>query len=152
MVHSVALLDPVCLLTCYPQLLYNFIYRSISFSTFSSPAALLDMVRFFCSRDLTISQAFCRKFYGMEVMTWPADIAPDRGALIVLSGQDDLVPSELVLGQFEAAGHPARVMHRPDLGHGGLLLDGGWMAEVVEGVRRIAHGGVEVGAGKGTVA
>lgn len=66
-VHSVALLDPVCLLTCYPQLLYNFIYRTISLSALTSPLALLDAVRFFCSRDLTIAHAFCRKFYGMEV-------------------------------------------------------------------------------------
>lgn len=45
-----------------------------------------------------------------------------------------MVPSELVLTQFEASGHPARVMYRPDLGHGGLLLDGSWMAAVVEGI------------------
>ena len=69
-VHSTALLDPVCMLTCYPQLLFNFIYREISMASITSVAAAVDAVRFICSRDLTISQAFCRLFHWSELMLW----------------------------------------------------------------------------------
>ena len=138
-VHSVAMLDPVCLLTCYPQLLYNFIYKS-SNNVFTSVAAAVDGVRFLCSRDLTISQAFCRLFHWSDLMLWPEDLPRKRKhALVVLSGKDDLVPGELVSRQFEAARHPATVMYHPDMGHGGLLLDREWMRAVVEGVKGLVH-------------
>lgn len=139
-VHSTALLDPVCMLTCYPQLLFNFIYRTISRSALTSVVAAIDGVRFLCSRDLTISQAFCRLFHWSELMLWPEDLPRKRHhSLVVLSGKDDLVPGMLVQSQFEAAEHPATVMYHPELGHGGLLLNDAWMKEVVAGVRRMVH-------------
>ena len=139
-VHSTALLDPVCMLTCYPQLLFNFIYRTISSSALTSVVAAIDGVRFLCSRDLTISQAFCRRFHWSELMLWPEDLPRKRHhSLIVLSGKDDLVPGVLVQAQFEAAEHPATVMYHPELGHGGLLLSDSWMTEVVAGVKRLVH-------------
>jgi pimeloyl-ACP methyl ester carboxylesterase len=151
-VHSTALLDPVCMLTCYPQLLFNFIYREIVVKDLlSSILAIVDGVRFLCSRDLTISQAFCRKFHWSELMLWAEDLPRERyRSLIVLSGKDDLVPGELVQIQFDVAEHPASVLYHPQLGHGGLLLDGEWMAVVVDGVRKLVYrdegdgGGVEI--------
>ena len=60
-------------------------------------------------------------------------------SLVVLGGKDDLVPGGLVQTQFEAAQHPAEVLFHPDLGHGGLLLDGEWMHRVVKAVKRLVH-------------
>lgn len=68
-----------------------------------------------------------------ELQLWPQDLP--RRALVVLSGEDDLVPSQLVLAQLKACGHPATVMHHPDLGHGGILLAPEFMAEFVARLR-----------------
>lgn len=133
LVHSASVLDPVCMLTCYPQLLYNFIYKEPSAANLSSLGGAIDMIRFVCSRDLTIAQAFCRKFQWSELMLWPQDLP--RRSLIVLSGQDDLVPSQLVMAHLKLTGHPAKVMHHPKLGHGGILLSPSWQAEFVGNLR-----------------
>jgi hypothetical protein len=147
-------MDPVCLLTCYPQLLYNFIYKSPTLAALRSPAAALDAARFVCSRDLTIAQTICRRFHWAELMLWPDDLPRrERGALVVLSGQDDLVPARLVQAQFAADGHPAEVMYHPRLGHGGTLLDAAWMEVVVARVAAIVGGQAQPGGGapsKGT--
>ena len=81
----------------------------------------------------SVPQAFCRKFQWTDLMLWPEDM-PAR-SLVVLSGQDDLVPSDLVAAQFRAAKHSARVMRHGGLGHGGILLDGAWQAEVLGALR-----------------
>jgi len=150
-VHSITLLDPVCMMTCYPQLLYNFIYRKFVLSNLlSSFLAAVDGIRFLCSRDLTISQAFCRRFHWSELMLWPEDLPRERyRSLIVLSGKDDLVPGELVQIQFDVAEHPASVLYHPELGHGGLLLDSQWMGVVVEGVKKLVYRGGEEGEENG---
>lgn len=148
LVHSVALMDPVCLLTCYPQLLYNFIYKSPTLEALRSPVAALDAARFVCSRDLTIAQTICRRFHWAELMLWPDDLPRrERSALIVLSGRDDLVPAQLVQAQFAADGHPAEVMYHARLGHGGLLLDAAWMREVVARVALMVRRQPAVGGG-----
>lgn len=63
-------------------------------------------------------------------MLWPEDITTK--SLICLSGQDDLVPSELVLRQFENAGHDAKLLFHEDLGHGGFLLNRPWLQKIVK--------------------
>lgn len=109
-------------------------------SEFSSPLALFDAARFVCSRDLAISQAFCRKFHWSELMLWPEDLPPREGAtLICLSGKDDLVPSELVISQFDGSTR-ATIMYHPDLGHGGLLMNAGWLQKIVENIRCMVCG------------
>ncbi|KAL4459101.1 hypothetical protein ABPG75_013966 [Micractinium tetrahymenae] len=133
LVHSASLLDPVAMLTCYPQLLYNFIYKEPTAANFSSVLGAMDLLRFLCSRDVTIALAFCRKFQWSELMLWPQDLP--RRSLVVLSGQDDLVPSELVMAHIKLTGHPAKVMHHPDLGHGGILLCPPWQALFVQNLR-----------------
>ena len=51
------LIDPVCFLTCYPQLLYNFVYKVPLLSEcLGSIAGLLGAARFLFSRDLIISE------------------------------------------------------------------------------------------------
>lgn len=109
-------------------------------SDFSSPLAIFDAARFICSRDLAISQAFCRKFHWSELMLWPDDL-PNRegGTLICLSGQDDLVPSELALQQFDGEKR-ATIMYHPDLGHGGILMNSFWLQKIVASIRDMVLG------------
>jgi hypothetical protein len=131
------------MLTCYPQLLFNFIYRTfVVRDLLSSVLAAMDGVRLLCARDLTISQAFCRRFHWSELMLWPEDLPREQyRTLIVLSGKDDLVPGELVQIQFDVAQHPAKVLLHPELGHGGLLLDTVWMAKIVDGIKEMVYRG-----------
>lgn len=42
----------------------------------------------------------CRLFHWSELMLWPQDLPCN--SLVVLSGADDLVPSELVMAQLKA--------------------------------------------------
>lgn len=50
------LIDPVCLMTCYPDLLQNFIYCQPSWSSVFSEVGFMDALRFVCSRDLLIAE------------------------------------------------------------------------------------------------
>lgn len=60
------------MMTCYPQLLHNFIYKSPALGgLLRDPMGVVDCARYLCSRDLTISAAFCRKFRWDELMLWP---------------------------------------------------------------------------------
>ena len=51
-----ALIDPVCLMTCYPDLLHNFVYRQPKWETLFSRIGVMDILRFVCSRDLLIAE------------------------------------------------------------------------------------------------
>lgn len=61
------LIDPVCFLTCYPQLLYSFVYKvPMLKETLSSVTGLLSAARFLFSRDLIIAEvcSIPRVFHG----------------------------------------------------------------------------------------
>ena len=51
------LIDPVCLLTIYPQLLRNFLYKVPTLLSFSSLLGVIDWMRYIFSRDLLIAEA-----------------------------------------------------------------------------------------------
>lgn len=51
-------MDPVCCMTCYPQLLSSFIYKGYTFQeAMGSLLGLAHAVRFIFSRDLIIAEA-----------------------------------------------------------------------------------------------
>ncbi len=51
------LVDPVCFLTCYPQLLYSFVYKVPTLGeTLGSVTGLLSAARFLFSRDMIIAE------------------------------------------------------------------------------------------------
>ena len=51
------LVDPVCFLTCYPQLLYSFVYKVPTLDeTLGSITGLLSAARFLFSRDMIIAE------------------------------------------------------------------------------------------------
>ncbi|KAK9804722.1 hypothetical protein WJX72_001924 [[Myrmecia] bisecta] len=137
-VQSVVLIDPVCLLTCFPQLLYSFVYKVPNWRQFSTLLGCMDAARFIVARDLIIAETFCRKFIWHALMLWPHEMP--RDALIVLSAKDDLVPGELVKVQLQASNSPARVMYHPTAGHGGFLVDFEWQRQVIENMEAIVGG------------
>ena len=50
------LIDPVCLLTIYPQLLRNFLYKVPTLLSSSSLLGVIDWMRYLFSRDLLIAE------------------------------------------------------------------------------------------------
>ncbi len=55
-------MDPVCMLTIYPQLLQNFVYKPPQLAKLGSVLGVVDSARYLFCRDLTVADAFCRKF------------------------------------------------------------------------------------------
>ena len=53
-VQSLILIDAVCLLTCWPGLLQNFIYALPSCQL--NGKGCLDVLRYICSRDLMVAE------------------------------------------------------------------------------------------------
>ena len=53
-----ALIDPVCFLTCYPHLLYNFVYKVPKFTDVLAGGleGVMGAARFLFSRDLIIAE------------------------------------------------------------------------------------------------
>ncbi|KDD72401.1 hypothetical protein H632_c3394p0 [Helicosporidium sp. ATCC 50920] len=128
-VASLAVIDPVCMLACYPRLLANFIYRRPGLDNLTSLAGAMDMARYAVSRDLLVAHCFCRQFNWSALAIWPQDL-PDR-ALVVLAGGDDLVPSPAVERYMHVVGRGRDVLYNPDLGHAGFLLFPGWQKRVI---------------------
>lgn len=203
-VQALALLDPVCLLSTYPQLLRHFLYKPAAVlarwrdradparfgsprgflwarwrpgkggrpvspegaarrSTLSSPIpatfAAVDSARFLFSRDLIVAASFARRFVWHRENLWTHDLPHPPSTLLVLAGQDDLVPSALILKLIDAAppGERPRVDMNVDAGHGGFLMDGAWRARVVAGIVAAADAGsaraaAEAGGGGGVAA
>lgn len=115
------------MLTCFPKLLYNFIYRDLSLEELC--ANPVDAARWFAARDLIIAATFCRHFWWHTLMLWPWEL-PDPSVL-VLSGKDELVPSELVRRQLDGAPDHIHVLSHEDLHHGHFLFRPKWQDVIV---------------------
>ena len=61
LVATMLIVDPVCMMTCYPQLLANFVYKSPPLAGRPLLEKITFGARFFAARDLVISQVFCRR-------------------------------------------------------------------------------------------
>ena len=77
------IIDPVCMLTCCPKLLHSFVYKVPEWGMhLLTPLGLMDVARYFCSRDLIIAEV--RLLQQLEHCMW--DIA--RGILHVIHSAD----------------------------------------------------------------
>lgn len=130
-VAAALLVDPVCCLTCYPHLLFNFVYKipSMGAALAGGAAGALNVARFLFSRDLTIAETFCRRFLWHELMLWPEDMP--AATVIALSHDDDLVPSPLVAAHLATAAPGVQVLYHPTASHGGVLLDFAFQRKMV---------------------
>lgn len=140
-VRNVVLLDPVTLLTCHPTLLSNFVYVQLPKKIPRSAESIMQIIQFICMRDLTLSQTFCRKFNGMEIMLWPSDFPKDYKHLIAVSGRDKLLPAEMIRKQFQSSIDSGQVefLYHEKLEHGGLLFDRRWMQTILKSIEQLCH-------------
>mmetsp|Transcript_17980 Transcript_17980/g.41977 ORF Transcript_17980/g.41977 Transcript_17980/m.41977 type:complete len:677 (-) Transcript_17980:106-2136(-) len=98
-VASVSLLDPICLLLCKSDLIYNALYDWKSRNPFEDlPAWILSLLVF---RELYICHTLSRNFFWNQNNLWPEDLC-QVPSLVVLSGRDRLVPAHTVKGFLEA--------------------------------------------------
>ena len=63
------LIDPVCMLTIYPQLLRNFVYKGPNFATISSLLGIVDSLRFVFSRDLMVAEVSRLFLHHMQMVS-----------------------------------------------------------------------------------
>ena len=61
LVASMLIADPVCMMTCYPQLLANFVYKAPPLAGRPLLQKITFGARYFAARDLVIAQVFCRR-------------------------------------------------------------------------------------------
>ncbi|CAL5226087.1 g8902 [Coccomyxa viridis] len=134
-VQSLILIDAVCLLTCWPGLLQNFIHALPSCQL--NGKGCLDVLRYICSRDLMVAEAFCRDFSWSALMLWPEEMPPDT--VICLSGADRLVPTDLVLLHLKAAKSSAKIVENRDASHGTFLLPqcSDWRRDIIGGMMQV---------------
>ena len=128
LVTSLVLMEPVALLTCWPTLISTFVYGQPTLEPPTSIKALVGNLRWLCSREQTMAEAFCRRFHWSELTIWPQEL-PER-SLLVLSGQDDLVAAKLVEKLCRKVGK-GKLLCRHDGVHGDVLLHNRWQEVVV---------------------
>ena len=93
LVGGMCIIDPVCLMTCYPQLLANFVYKMLTHDTGRLDDLCKDLIKTFASRDYMVAHTFCRRFRWHELQLW-AEQFPAR-SIVSLSQNDPLVPCGL---------------------------------------------------------
>jgi len=114
MVRFCSFIDPVCFLLVKPDIAHNFVYRKPE-----TPTQLL--IHWFVARELHIAHTLSRNFFWDENIVWAEDLT--FPTLVILSGQDSIVPSFSVRRYLNVAkrkGHlfPLEVHWFEELGHG----------------------------------
>jgi len=82
-------LDPVVFLLCVPHMVYKFLYKE-------PREGIEKLMHFFVSSELYMANMMSRHFIWHECLLWEEDLRFPNGALVVLSSEDQLVPSHEV--------------------------------------------------------
>lgn len=115
-VLSVSLIDPVCFLMCKSDLIYNAVYAERTPFT-DVVVWLLSVVVF---RELFVCHTLLRNFFWQQNNLWPEDLAEVK-CLVVLSGEDRLVPAHSVQRHLQAECERRR-LHREAKRSGGHVV------------------------------
>jgi pimeloyl-ACP methyl ester carboxylesterase len=90
-VSHVTMLDPVSILLCLPDVVENFIYRSLR--NCKSPVEAV--IWFFAARELTISYALHRNFIWHNNILWLQDLPADIGVVVGVATKDEITNPRL---------------------------------------------------------
>lgn len=137
-VAAMALVDPVCMCMWSGHLIRSFVYRPHMNKS--------GAITWFISRDIHTAAAVARNFFWSEYNMWP-DTFPDH-SLVVLSGQDDLVPARHVASMVLHETN-ARLMLIPDDKHAAFLFNLDWQEKVLAGVWSLIDGASAAAGGGG---
>lgn len=72
LVAGVCMVDPVCLLVCYPQLVRSFIYQTDDCKQVGVERAVFGVIRTLVARDYLVAHTLCRKLQWKDVQLWPS--------------------------------------------------------------------------------
>merc|ERR1712048_1173193 len=86
---ALTFMDPVCFMLAKPDVAYNFMYRKPA-----SPTQLL--LYYFVSKELYIAHSLARNFFWHQCILWPEQLPAGVPTLVVLSGNDSIVPTHSV--------------------------------------------------------
>lgn len=114
LVSMTTFIDPVCFLLVKPDVCYNFMYRRPA-----TPTQLL--IHYFLARELYIAHSLSRNFFWFQNLLWPEELS--MPALVVLGGQDSIVPAHSIRRYLAAFKQRLRVdtvkvLWFPEMGHG----------------------------------
>ncbi|KAG1674453.1 hypothetical protein FOA52_003058 [Chlamydomonas sp. UWO 241] len=124
-VQSLALIDPVCFVMYSGKLILNFVYQP------HNKAITTGIV----ARDIHHATSVCRNFFWSLLNLWP-DQLPAK-TLVVLSGQDELVPVAEVIRMLEEESS-AHLLYHDHHTHAEFIKDLTWQDRVVDRVARMA--------------
>ncbi|CAI5514034.1 unnamed protein product [Closterium sp. Naga37s-1] len=117
-VSAMGFVDPACFLLCLPKVLFNFIYKVPGSPSIGDTIA--EAVRWFlCGRELQVARALCRGFNWHSYQVWADDI-PVHRSVVMLAGQDQIVPSEHIRNYL--ANTPVDVMYNDGYHHAQILF------------------------------
>ena len=136
LVSAACLIDPVCFLLIMPDILSNFLVNPPRSPWKHGVAAYArDLIRIvFCSREESISHAFCRDFYWHQYTLW-FDQLPQR-SIVVLSAEDEIVPSAALRKYLTHRKYrrQIRTIWWPSFDHAAFLGSKAAVQEVVDAV------------------
>ncbi|CAI5476192.1 unnamed protein product [Closterium sp. Yama58-4] len=117
-VSAMGFVDPACFLLCLPKVLFNFIYKVPGSPSIGDTIA--EAVRWFlCGRELQVARALCRGFNWHAYQVWADDI-PVHRSVVMLAGQDQIVPSEHIRNYLSNT--PVDVMYNDGYHHAQILF------------------------------
>mmetsp|Transcript_23683 Transcript_23683/g.51983 ORF Transcript_23683/g.51983 Transcript_23683/m.51983 type:complete len:595 (+) Transcript_23683:246-2030(+) len=123
-VQSLALIDPVCFIMFSGKLIHNFVYAPESGS----------LSTWVVARDIHHATSVCRRFYWSLLTLWPDQLPAHT--LVVMSGQDELVPVQESMTMLEHESNAA-IMYHGKHGHAHFIHDLPWQDQVVEQIGRM---------------
>lgn len=133
---KVCMVDPACCCMWSGHLVANFVYQP--------HRSITGIITWFISRDLHTAAAVQRNFFWTKLNLWPQEM-PEH-AVMVLSGQDDLVPVPHVEAMLRHE-TKARVLVKEGYKHADFLFDGAWQDTIVDATLKVR--GVPQTAGTG---
>ena len=133
-VGAVALIDPICCMLHQAAITRAFVYKPVGSS------ARVAAEEYYVRRELFTSNVISRHMRWHEAALWPSECNPATPTLIVLSGEDSIVPVQAIhscASTWQAKARGVEVLLLPGLGHGGWLGDKAAAAQIASRVRAL---------------
>jgi len=122
LVLSASFIDPICFLLYKSDLMYNALYGWRKLGLLRDPQTWL--LSFLIFTELYVCHTLSRNFFWQQNNLWPEDLA-QIPALLVLSGEDRLVPTHSVRGLFHAVVERHRLAKEAERSGGDVVIQSG---------------------------
>eukprot|EP00658_Telonema_sp_P-2_P066067 TRINITY_DN55180_c0_g1_i2.p1 TRINITY_DN55180_c0_g1~~TRINITY_DN55180_c0_g1_i2.p1 ORF type:complete len:343 (-),score=47.19 TRINITY_DN55180_c0_g1_i2:73-1101(-) len=128
LVARATFIDPVVFLLCKADVLYNFLHKP-------QDTSVGTCMRYFVGRELFTAHSLSRHFIWHQCILWVEDLVCPDGALVVLSGNDSIVPAHCVKRYLEQGaskpGNKLDVLFLDGMEHAAFLMQSTAMDQVL---------------------